>query len=122
MLETYVTKTRDKASALKFLKKAMKRYGNLKTIVADGLASYGTAMKDISNHEKQQTGRYLNNRIERSYLPFRRQERAMLTIRCMRNLQKFAAMHASGHNHFSLECQVSSRSVFKANRETAHQA
>ncbi|MGH1477774.1 MAG: DDE-type integrase/transposase/recombinase [Geminicoccales bacterium] len=96
--------------------------GTPKVIVTNGLASYGAAMKGIGNHEKQQTGRYLNNRIQSSHLPFRRQERAMLTFGRLRNLQKFAAMHASGHNHFCLEHQVSSRSVFKANREPAHQA
>lgn len=31
-LESYVTKTRDKASALKFLKKSMKRYGRTETV------------------------------------------------------------------------------------------
>ncbi len=113
VLEAYVTKTRDKAAALKFLKRAMKRYGNPKTIVTGGLASYGAAMRDIGNLEKQQTGRHLNNRIERSYLPFRRQERAMLTFWRMRNLQKFAAIHASVHDYFSLDRQFSSRSVFK---------
>ncbi len=121
VLEAYVTKTRDKAAVLKFLKKAMKRYGNPKAIVTDGLASYGAAMKDIGNHEKQQTGRYRNSRIESSHLSFRRRERAMLKFRRKRNLQKFAAMHASVHNHFSLDCQSSSRSVFKADRETALQ-
>jgi len=49
MLEAYVTKKRDKAAALKFLKKAMKRYGNPKAIVTDRFAPYGTAIKDIGN-------------------------------------------------------------------------
>lgn len=49
VIEAYVTKTRDKAAALKLLKKAMKRYGNPKVIVTDGLASYGAAMKEIGN-------------------------------------------------------------------------
>ncbi|MGH1480916.1 MAG: hypothetical protein ACRBM6_19655 [Geminicoccales bacterium] len=65
------------------------------------------------------TGQYLNDRIESSDLPFRRRERAVLTFRHMRNLQKFATMHASVHNRFSLDRQFSSRSVFNANRETA---
>jgi len=78
-------------------------------------------MKDIGNEAKQQTGRYLNNRIESSHLPFRRRERGMLRFRRMRNLQKFAAMHASVHNHFSLDRQFSSRSTFKANRDNALQ-
>ena len=33
VLESYVTKKRDKAAALKFLKKAMKRYGNPHVVV-----------------------------------------------------------------------------------------
>ncbi len=37
VLEAYVTKTRDKAAALKFMKKAMKRYGRPRAIVTDRL-------------------------------------------------------------------------------------
>ena len=47
ILEAYVTKKRNKAAALKFLKKAMNRYGSPKYIVTDRLKSYGAAMKDI---------------------------------------------------------------------------
>ncbi len=43
VLESYVTKRRDKAAALAFLKKAMKRYGKPKVIVTDRLASYKAA-------------------------------------------------------------------------------
>jgi putative transposase len=103
VLEACVTKTRDKAAALKFLKKAMKRYGNPKVVVTDGLASYGAAMKEIGNERKRRVGRYLNNQVENSHLPFRRRERAMLRFRRLRHLQKFAAMHASVHNHFDLD-------------------
>lgn len=35
-----VTKTRDKAAALEFIKKAMKRHGSPKAITTDGLRSY----------------------------------------------------------------------------------
>ena len=49
VLESYVTKTRDTSAALKFLRKAMKRYGAPRTIVADRLKSYGAAMKEIGN-------------------------------------------------------------------------
>jgi putative transposase len=43
VLESFVTKTRDKAAALKFIKAAMKRYGSPKAIVTDRLRSYGAA-------------------------------------------------------------------------------
>ncbi len=121
VLEAYVTKTRDKATSLKFLKKAMKRYGNLKAIVTDGLASYGAAMKDISNEDKRETGRYQNNRIESSHLPFRRRERAMLRFRRRPHLQKVASTHTSIYNYFNVQCHLSSRPIVKANRENALQ-
>ncbi len=121
VLEVYVTKTRDKAAALKFLRKAMKRYGNPKVVVTDGLASYGAAMKEIGNEGKRQVGRYLNNRAENSHLPFRRRERAMLRFRRMRSLQKFASMHASVHNHFSFDRHLFSRASFKSHRDAALQ-
>ena len=57
VLESYATKTRDKAAALKFIKKAMKRHGRPKTIVTDGLCSYGTALKEIGAVERQEKSR-----------------------------------------------------------------
>ena len=46
VLESYVTTTRDKAAALAFIKKAMKRHSRPQTVVTDGLRSYGAAMKN----------------------------------------------------------------------------
>ena len=79
----------------------MKRYGQPEIIVTDKLRSYGAAMKVIGNASKRETGRWLNNRVENSHLPFRRRERAMLRFRQMRSIQKFAVVHSSVHNHFS---------------------
>ena len=52
VLESFVTKRRNKKAALKFLKKAMKRYGNPQTIVTDRHPSYRAAMKDIGNQDR----------------------------------------------------------------------
>lgn len=41
VLESFVTKIRDKAAALTFIKKAMTRHGKARTVVTDGLRSYG---------------------------------------------------------------------------------
>ena len=132
MLESFVTKRRDRKAALKFLRKTMKRYGNPHVIVTDKLRSYGAAMKIIGNAQKQETGRWRNNRGENSHPltgsglfanhekgPFRRRERAMLGFRSMQRLQKFAAVHASVHNHFNLERHLYSRENFKLNRTAA---
>lgn len=119
VLECYVTRTRDKASALKFLKKAMKRYGKPEEVVTDRLRSYRAAMNVIGNGERQVTGRHENNRAENSHLPFRRRERAMARFRQMRSLQKFAAAHASVHNHFNHDRSIERRARFKDLREAA---
>ena len=55
ILESYVTKRRDKEAA----------------------------MTELGNNEKREVGRWANNRIENSHLPFRRRERAMLRFRQM---------------------------------------
>ncbi len=118
-LESFVTKTRDKAAALKFIKKAMKRHGKPRTIVTDQLRSYGAAMKEIGNVDRQQTGRRLNNRAENSHLPIRRRERAMLRFRQMKTLQKFSAVHAAFHNHFNQDRHLISRDDYKDRRSAA---
>jgi len=119
VLESFVTKKRDKKAALKFLKKSLKRHGAADEIVTDRLRSYGAALGDLGIRERQRTGRWMNNRAENSHLPFRRRERAMLRFRRLRSLQKFAAVHASVSNHFSQERHLSSRPIFKANRAAA---
>ena len=119
VLEAYVTKRRDRKAALKFLRKTMKRYGQPEIIVTDKLRSYGAAMKVIGNADRQETGRWLNNRVENSHQPFRRRERAMLHFRQMRSLQKFASVHSSIHNHFNQERALYSRPNFKLNRAAA---
>ena len=49
VLESLVTKKRDRKAALKFLRRTMKRYGRPRAIVTDRLRSYGAAMKVIGN-------------------------------------------------------------------------
>ena len=119
VLESYVTKKRDKSAALRFMKKALKRHGQADKIVTDGLRSYPAAMKDLGNVERREMGRYLNNRAENSHLPFRRRERAMQRFRQMKSLQKFAAVHASLTNHFNSERHLVDRQTFKLRRSAA---
>ncbi len=116
MLESYVSKTRDKAAALAFMKKTLKRHGSPKKITTDGLRSYGAAMTELGCREKQEIGRWANNRVENSHLPFRRRERAMARFRRMSSLQKFASVHANLHNHFSLERHLVDRGTYKERR------
>lgn len=99
ILESYVTKKRDKSTALAFMKKALKRHGQANVIVTDGLRSY--------------------NRAENSHLPFRRRERAMLRFRRMKTLQKVASVHANISNHLNHERHLVDRQTFKERRSAA---
>ena len=119
ILESYVTKTRDKAAALAFMKKALKRHGAPERITTDGLRSYRAAMKELGNAERQEIGRHANNRAENSHLPLRRRERAMLRFRQMKTLQKFASVHANVHNHFNHERHLVDRQTYKQRRSAA---
>ena len=119
VLEAFVSKRRDRKSALVFLKKIMKKYGNPKSIVTDKLPSYRAALKMIGNAGIQETGRWVNNRCENSHLPFRRREYAMLKFRRMRSLQKFVSIHASVFNHFNKERHLNSRDTYKVQRQAA---
>ena len=119
VLEVFATKSRDRKAALKFLKRAMKRYGRPHEIVTDRLRSYGAAMRVIGIADRQLCGRWLNNRAENSHQPFRRREGAMARFRDLKALQKFASAHASIHNHFNLERHLTRRSHFKEARSAA---
>ena len=76
-------------------------------------------MKEIGNVEKQEVGRWANNRCENSHQPFRRRERAMLRFRQMKSLQKFSSVHAAFHNHFNQDRHLTPREDFKAQRSAA---
>lgn len=118
-LESCANKRRDRKTALKSIRKLMKRYGNPAVIVTDKLRSYGAAMKVIGNVNKLKTGRRLNNRAENSHRTFRRRELAMLRLRQMRSLQKFVTVHSSVHNHFNQERALYRRENFKLTRAVA---
>lgn len=119
VLESYITRTRDKAAALRFMKRTLKRHGPPEVITTDGLGSYKPAMKLLGNSDKQQMGRWANNRAECSHLPVRRRERAMLRFRRMKTLQKFTAVHASFNNHFNQERHLVDRQTYKQRRSAA---
>lgn len=97
----------------------MKRYGQPEIVVTNWLRSYRVAMNEIGNGADQEYGRWLNNRAENSHQPFRIREGAMARFRDIKTLQKFASVHASIHNHFSLDRHLTCRDIYKQNRSAA---
>ncbi len=114
VLESFVTTTRDKAAALTFMRKALKRHGSPAIITTDGLR-----MNELGNAARQEISRWANNRVENSHLPFQRRERAMSRFRQMKTLQKFASVHAGFQNHFSRERNLVDRTTYKERRSAA---
>jgi putative transposase len=120
VLEAVVTSKRDKAAALKLLKRIMKKYGAPRSIVTDGLRAYSAAMTEIGvAAERHEVGGRLNNRAENSHQPFRRRERAMQRFRSPKTLQKFSSVHAQVHNQFNQERHLVTRQVYKQRRSAA---
>lgn len=119
VLESYVTKKRDKKAALRFFKKTLKRHGSPVEIVTDGLKSYPAALKELGISDRQIMGRWENNRGENAHLPLRRRERVMQRFRRMKTLQKFASVHANVHNHFNSERHLVDRETYKTRRSAA---
>src|SRR5258708_40321156 len=113
-LEAVATAKRDKAAALKLLKRIMKKYGAPRSIVTDGLRAYSAAMNEIGvAAERHEVGGRLNNRAENSHQPFRRRERAMQRFRSLKTLQKFSSVHAQVHNQFNQQHHLVTRPVDK---------
>ena len=119
VIEAFVTKRRDKAAALRFLRKLMKRHGRPEEVVTDKLRSYGAALREMGGEDRRVTERWENNHAENSHQPFRRRERAMLRFRGMHSLQRFAPVHTSVHNHSNADQSLSSRDHYKASRAAA---
>jgi putative transposase len=119
VLEAVVTSKRNKAAALKLLKRIMKKYGLPQSIVTDRLRAYSAAMKEINAADRHKVGGRLNNRAENSHQPFRRRERAMQRFRNMKTLQKFSSVHAQVHNHFTNERHLVTRQIYKQRRSAA---
>ncbi len=77
-------------------------------------------MNELGNVDRQETGRWLNNRAENSHLPFRRRERAMIRFRRMKTLQKFSrSPRPAVHNHFNQERHLISRDLYRERRSAA---
>ena len=63
VLESVVTKRRNKRAALKMLRKLIRRYGQREVLVTDRFPSYRAALRDLGCDDLQACGRWLNNRI-----------------------------------------------------------
>lgn len=124
VLEMLVQKRRNKAAALKLLRKLLKRCGaQPESIVTDGLYSYGSAVRALGCADRHHPGRLReNNRAENSHLPVRRRERKMQRFKSQGSAQHFVAIHGAVYNTFNVQRHLISRKTLRLFRGQAHQA
>ena len=81
VLEILVQPRRDKAAALRLLRKLLRRQGFVpKAIVTGKLRSYGAALREIGFSGSHEQGLRANNRAENSHQPLRRTKDARFQI------------------------------------------
>ena len=121
VLDMLVQKRRNKAAALKLLKKLLKNQGFVPDqIVTDGLASYRAALKVLKGQHRHKPGRLRdNNRVENSHLPVRRRERKMQRFKSQGQAQRFVSTHSAIYNTFNLQRHLVSRKTLRTFRAGA---
>lgn len=121
VLDVLVQKRRNKAAALKLLRKLLKNQGFMPdAIVTDGLKSYRAAMKILGCQDRHHPGRLRdNNRVENSHLPVRRRERKMQRFKSQGQAQRFVSTHSAIYNSFNIQRHLISRSTMRHFRKSA---
>ena len=78
VLDVLVQTRRNRAAALKLMRKLLKNFCFVpEAVVTDDLRSYRAAARDLGVGHLHRTGRWRNNRAENSHQPTRRRERTM---------------------------------------------
>jgi len=123
VLDVLVQRERDKAAALKSLKKLLKRQGFAPTvIVTDQLKSYSAALRLIGFSGRHEQGLRANNRAENSHQPVRQRERKMQRFKSPASAQRFVSIHAAVFNTFNIQRHLVRRPTLRRFRAEARQA
>lgn len=124
VLDVVVQKRRDHDAALTLLKRLLRNQPvEPEAIVTDGLASYGSALRELGLDGIHRPGRLReNNRAENSHLPIRRRERKMQLFKSQASAQRFLTAHAGVYNTFYTQRHLISRPTLRHFRAGADAA
>ena len=120
VLDLLVQRRRDKAAAVKLMRKLLKKQGFApEVLVTDKLRSYGAAKSEIGLSARHEQGLRKNNRAENSHQPTRRRERKMQRFKSPGSAQRFLSIHAAVQNTFNVQRHLTSRRTLRVFREEA---
>ena len=123
VLDFVIQSKRNKAAALKLMRKLPKKQGYVpSSIVTDRLPSYGAALRELGLSRIHETGWRKNNRAENSHLPVRRRERKMQRFKSAGSAQRFLSIHAAVYNQFDDQLHLITRKYHRLFRIAAMEA
>jgi putative transposase len=109
VLDVLVQSKRNKHTALKLMRKLLKKCGFVpERMITDDLRSYGAAAHDLGLASRHERGRSKNNRAENSRQPTRRRERKMQRFKRVGAAQRILASHAAVYDSFNLQRHLTS--------------
>lgn len=110
ILDVLVQPRRDKAAALRLIRKLLKKQGFAPSVlVTDKLPSYVAAKRELGLSPHHDQGLRKNNRAENSHQVVRRRERKMQGFKLVGSAQHFLTMQSAVHNTFNLQRHLISR-------------
>ena len=119
VLDLLVQPRRDKAAAVKLMRKLLKKQGFAPDVVTDKLRSYGAAKVEIGLSARHEQGVRKNNRAENSHQPTRRRERKMQRFKSPGSAQRFLSIYAAVFNTFNVQRHLTSRDTLRVLRDEA---